>query len=119
MDGAGAAFPGLDAPAPRLRREKFRKAALPKVRLFLRFPGRFPVGEIPSHHRSRKANGMRFLASLGLIGAGAFASGMFYSRASFDHRIDNWAILAALLAVAFAGVVDLLVVALRRSRAEA
>lgn len=56
---------------------------------------------------------MRLTRSFGLIGAGAFAAGVFYSRTAFDHRFAAWALVAAALAVAVAGFVDLVAFALR------
>jgi hypothetical protein len=56
---------------------------------------------------------MRLIRSFGLIGAGAFAAGIFYSRSSYDHGIDNWLIFAASMAIAVAGLFDLVALALR------
>jgi hypothetical protein len=56
---------------------------------------------------------MRLIRSFGLIGAGAFAAGIFYSKAGYDRGIDNRLIFAASLAIAIAGLVDLVAIALR------
>lgn len=59
---------------------------------------------------------MRLLPSFGLIGAGAFAAGIYFSKAGVDSQIDNWLIFAVSLAVAFSGLADLVAVAFRGHR---
>jgi hypothetical protein len=49
---------------------------------------------------------MHFIRPFVLIGVGAFAAGIFYSKSSFDHGIDNWLVFAISLAIAFAGLFD-------------
>jgi hypothetical protein len=56
---------------------------------------------------------MRVFRSFGLIGVGAFAAGIFYSRSSYDHGLDNWLIFAVAIAIAVAGLFDLIALALR------
>ena len=57
---------------------------------------------------------MRMIRSFSLIGAGAFAAGIFYSQSSYDHGIVHWLVFAVSLAIAFAGLFDLIVLAEKR-----
>jgi hypothetical protein len=59
---------------------------------------------------------MRLLGSFGLIGVGAFAAGVFYSKSSFDPHIDSWLFFAASTGIAVFGLGDLLLVAMRNRR---
>jgi hypothetical protein len=61
-------------------------------------------------------NGMRFLTSFTLIGAGAFAAGVFYSQSSYDNQGDHWLFFAASTAASIAGLIDSVALALRSQR---
>ena len=56
---------------------------------------------------------MRMIRSFALIGAGAFAAGMCYSKSSFDDGGDNRLVFALSLAIAVAGLFDLIALAVK------
>jgi hypothetical protein len=51
---------------------------------------------------------MRLIRSFGLIGVGAFAAGIFYSRARLEDGSGNWLLVAVSLAIAVGGLIDLI-----------
>jgi len=61
---------------------------------------------------------MRLVSSFGLIGTGAFAAGMFYSKYSFEPGFESWLLFAVSAATAAIGLVDLLIVASRNHRGQ-
>ncbi len=59
---------------------------------------------------------MRIIRSFLIIGIGAFAAGIFYSKAGYDHGIQHWLFFGAAIVVAVAGLIDLAALALRSRR---
>jgi len=56
---------------------------------------------------------MRIVRPFAIIGVGAFAAGIFYSKAGYDHGIESWLFFGASIVVAIAGLCDLVALALR------
>ena len=59
---------------------------------------------------------MRMIRSFLIIGIGAFAAGIFYSKSGYDHGTDHWLFFGASIVVAVAGLCDLATLALRSRR---